>query len=124
MQWIKVTEWAQSVDSMGIEVEVAGQRLRLTADDARIAPGLSLRLVVRPEVIDLSPAGIRSGGIPGTIVTRTFLGEKTEYVVRVGEELLQVTRFDPTVAGLFSPGDRVSLHLPATGVPLLPGSSP
>jgi iron(III) transport system ATP-binding protein len=118
-----LTGQALSVDSMGIEVEVAGQRFRLAADDARITPGLSLRLVVRPEVIDLSPAGTRSGGIPGTIVSRTFLGEKTEYVVRVGEELLQVTRYDPAMAGLFSPGDRVSLHLPTAGVPLLPGDS-
>ena len=118
-----LTGRALSVDPMGIEVEVAGQRLCLAADEVRFTPGESLRLVVRPEVIELRPAGIRSGGIPGTILSRTFLGEKTEFVVRVGEEMLQVTRYDPATAGRLSPGDRVSLHLPTAGVPLLPGSS-
>ena len=117
-----LTGRALSVDPAGVEVEVAGQRLRLAAPPAGIAPGQSLRLVLRPEVIVLGPAGAQ-GGIPGTIVSRTFLGEKTEYVVRVGAEVLQVTRYDPAQAGRFSPGDRVGLHLPPAGVPLLPGGT-
>jgi iron(III) transport system ATP-binding protein len=116
-----LTGRALAVDPAGVEVEVVGQRLRLVGDDARITPGQSLRLVLRPEVIEINAAGTRGGGIPGTIVSRTFLGEKTEYVIRAGEEVLQVTRYDPAQAGLFSPGEHVTLHLPTTGVPLLPG---
>jgi len=117
-----LTGRALSVDPSGVEVEVAGQRLRLAAPPAGIAPGQSLRLVLRPEVIALGPTGAQ-GAIPGTIVSRTFLGEKTEYVVRVGADVLQVTRYDPAQAGRFSPGDRVGLHLPPAGVPLLPGGT-
>lgn len=118
-----LTGRALSVDPTGVEVDVAGERLHLVADDTRVSPGQLLRLVVRPEVIELSPAGARTGGITGTIMSRVFLGEKVEYMVRVGTETLQVTRYDPAQAGLFSPGDRVSLHLPTAGIPLLPGGS-
>ena len=120
-----------------IELEVAGQHLRLPGDAVRATAGQIVRLVVRPEVIELRPAspspsplphgerieerGDSVGGIPGTIVSRTFLGEKAEYQVRVGEDLLQVTSYNPVQRGLFTVGQPVRLHFPAEGIQLLPG---
>ena len=120
-----------------IELEVAGQHLRLPGDAVRATAGQIVRLVVRPEVIELRPAspspsplphgerieerGDSVGGIPGTIVSRTFLGEKAEYQVRVGEDLLQVTSYNPVQRGLFTVGQPVTLHFPAEGIQLLPG---
>ncbi|MBI4736861.1 MAG: ABC transporter ATP-binding protein, partial [candidate division NC10 bacterium] len=118
----------QSAGPGGIELEVAGRHLRLSGDAARVTGGQIVRLVVRPEVIELRPAspspsplpgyrvpfgcggerieerGDSVGGIPGTIVSRTFLGEKAEYQVRVGDDLLQVTSYNPVQRGLFSVG--------------------
>lgn len=104
----------------GIELEVAGQHLRLSGDAVRVIAGQTVRLVVRPEVIELRPAD-SGDGIPGTIVSRTFLGEKAEYQVRVGEDLLQVTSYNPVQRGLFPVGQPVRLHFPAEGIQLLPG---
>jgi iron(III) transport system ATP-binding protein len=106
----------------GIELEVAGCRLRLAGGAGRATTGQMVRLVVRPEVIDLLPAGAGSG-IPGTIVSRTFLGEKAEYQVKVGADLLQVTSYNPVQRGLFPAGQPVLLRLPAEGIPLLPEGS-
>jgi iron(III) transport system ATP-binding protein len=126
-----------------VDLDVAGQRIRVLDEAARVGPGQSVRLVVRPEVIELRPAppspsplpgyplgaeriqerGEPGGGVPGTIVSRTFLGEKAEYQVRVGTDLLQVTSYNPAQRGVFPPGQRVMLHLPTEGIQLLPEGS-
>ena len=127
----------QSAGPGGIELEVTGQHLRVSGDAARVNLGQTVRLVVRPEVIELRPAspspsplphgerieerGDSVGGIPGTVVSRTFLGEKAEYQVRVGADLLQVTSYNPVQRGLFTVGQSVRLHFPAEGIQLLPG---
>jgi hypothetical protein len=58
-------------------------------------------------------------GWAGTILSRSFLGEKVEYHVRMGEEVLQVSAYNP--GELLAPGQAVTIQLPTTGVPLLPG---
>jgi hypothetical protein len=50
-----------------------------------------------------------------------FLGEKVEYHVRVGEDLVQVTSYNPR--SVFAPGQAVTLTLPTEGIPLLPGGT-
>ena len=41
--------------------------------------------------------------------------------VRVGEDLVQVTSYNPRVT--YAAGEAVSLHLPPDGIPLLPGEA-
>ena len=50
---------------------------------------------------------------------RVSLGSKAEYLVRVGDRVLQVVQPDPAAEELFGVGQRVSLKLPASGVQLL-----
>jgi iron(III) transport system ATP-binding protein len=99
-----------------VVVEVAGQRLKPVAP-VRPAAGDKVRVVVRPETIELAPSG--GAGPAGTIVARTFLGEKVEYQVRVGDETLQVTRPGGALDARFAPGVSVSVRFPAEGVGLL-----
>jgi len=107
----------------GIEVEVAGRRIRLAGSTARLTTDQRVRLVVRPEVIELQPEGV-SEGIQGTVLSRTFLGEKAEYQIRVGTDLIQVTSYNPVQRGLFLPGQKVKLHLPSEGIQYLSEGSP
>jgi ABC-type Fe3+/spermidine/putrescine transport system ATPase subunit len=46
--------------------------------------------VVRPERIQVRPAGdgTDTGGWPGRIAERTFLGSVTRFTIRVGDEIL------------------------------------
>jgi iron(III) transport system ATP-binding protein len=106
------------LDADGMTVEVAGQRLHLGGQSPQASSQRTVRLVVRPEVIGLQ-GPIAGGGLPGTVASRMFLGEKVEYHVRVGENLVQVTSYNPRVT--YAPGEAVSLHFPPDGIPLLPG---
>jgi len=109
-----------SVEADGTELEVRGMRLRLTGQSPHAQPGRSVRLVVRPEVLGLDSPDCTTG-IPGTVASRMFLGEKVEYHVRVGEDLVQVTSYNPR--SVFAPGQAVTLTLPTDGIPLLPGGT-
>jgi len=122
-----------SVTPAGAELDLAGQRLRLSGAAASLTPGETIRLVIRPEVIELRPAspsssllpsgepGDSAGGLAGGIVSRTFLGEKVEYQVRTGTHVLQVTRYNPPEGSVWDPGQPVTLHFPPDGIQLLPG---
>jgi ABC-type Fe3+/spermidine/putrescine transport system ATPase subunit len=98
---------------------VAGERIRVSDGIAGLTAGQTVRLVVRPEVVEVGPED--SGlGIPATIVSRMFLGEKAEYQIRVGTDVLQVTCYNPVQRGIFPPGRRVMLRFPTEGIQLLP----
>ena len=105
---------AASAGSM--EVDVQGHRVRVAAGDVPRVPGAPVTLVVRPETLGFSRSG---QGLPGTVVARTFLGEKLEYQVRVGTETLQVTLYGSGAAGAPGPGEAVMLEIPSTGLWLL-----
>jgi len=105
-----------------VEVEALGQRFACVGEGDAWSPGDLVRLVIRPETIDLARPG--EGGFPGAVVSRTFLGEKVEYQVRVGAETLQVTVYDPAHRGLFAAGETVALSLPAAEIRLLPALRP
>ena len=105
-----------------VEVEVAGVRLTVITRAVPIAAGAPVRLVVRPEVIEIRH-GDPAGGLRGKVVSRTFLGEKAEYRVQVGEDILQVTSYNSGQRGVFTPGQSVTLHLQTNDIPLLPGGA-
>jgi ABC-type Fe3+/spermidine/putrescine transport system ATPase subunit len=67
-------------------VEVEGVEVPLTG----LAPGAAVRLVVRPEMVDLRPPAPGESG-NARIIARTFLGEKTDYQVALGGAVLQVS---------------------------------
>jgi iron(III) transport system ATP-binding protein len=103
-----------------IDLDVGGQHLRVSDEETQVDCGQTVRLVVRPEIIELGPedSGV---GIPGTILSRMFLGEKAEYQIRMGADLLQVTSYNPVQRGVFAPGQRVTIHFPTKGIRLLLG---
>jgi iron(III) transport system ATP-binding protein len=106
----------------GIGVEVAGTRIEVASPGAPPSPGAAVRLVLRPEAVELRPADGRppdAGVLAGTVLSRTFLGEKVEYQVRVGEALLQVTRYNAGAPETLQPGQAVLVRLPMDGVALL-----
>jgi iron(III) transport system ATP-binding protein len=101
----------------GVEVEVAGRRHRLAGPAPEMAAGSAVRLVLRPECIALGPPA--ADAVPGAVVSRTFLGEKAEYRIRVGADELQVTAYG--TQQLFGDGQPVGLRLPSADVTILPG---
>ena len=72
--------------------------------------------MVRPEALTLTKQG---AGLNGTVERRTYFGDKAEYLVRVGDQLIQAIQWNPAVAAEFGEGQQVSLQLPTSRVQLL-----
>jgi hypothetical protein len=54
-------------------------------------------------------------------VTRTYLGDKVEYVARFASQSLHIVRFNPAESEHFAPGSEVMIDLPSESIQLLPG---
>jgi iron(III) transport system ATP-binding protein len=93
------------------EVEIEGVRVALAT--GRSAGG-DVRLVVRPEMIELAP-----GAGAGQVEQRTFLGEKTDYQVRLGNALLQVSATDHYRRPPIEIGQAVAIHFHPEGIHVL-----
>ncbi|MBI3456193.1 MAG: ABC transporter ATP-binding protein [Candidatus Rokubacteria bacterium] len=81
-----------------------------------VAPGAGSQLegpvwvILRPESIDLLPAGV--GAVAGEVVSATYVGAVVRYTVRARGEHLLVDQFDPQRREPLREGAAVSLALP------------
>jgi ABC-type Fe3+/spermidine/putrescine transport system ATPase subunit len=94
-----------------IILDVKGCALPFACDRPYPA-GTALCAIVRPEDISIG----KDGPLPGEVVSRMYLGEKTEYVVFVAGLTFQIVRYGASDEVGFSPGERVGVTLPSTGV--------
>jgi len=107
-----------AVSSGRVDVEVHGRALWTPHAPPNLRAGQTVRLVVRPETIELRPV-IVGDGLLGTVASRTFLGEKVEYQVRVSGDLIQVTDYNPNNTGALQPGETVTLDMSPEALRLL-----
>ncbi len=105
-----------------IELDIEGWKIEVAGAGAGVVPGAMIQVAVRPEAIELSPPS-PDGGPTGTILSRVFLGEKVEYQVRMGSEVIQVSDFRRTDKKGLSPEEQVGIDFPADRVQVLPGGS-
>jgi iron(III) transport system ATP-binding protein len=101
------------------KVEALGAVVDADAAGMSVAPGDAVHLIVRPEALDV----MEGEGTPlwtATVVSRTFLGEKIEYVLRCGDTLLQMARYNAGPGQLMNEGAAVRLRLAEGAVALLP----
>ena len=103
------------------ELTVAGEPHAVEGFKAEVKPGETVLANVRPEAIAIGPPG---DGLAGTVLARTYLGEKMEYEVDVAGQRVQVVRFNPPPSERFAVGDAVSIRLPREGVQLLAKETP
>jgi iron(III) transport system ATP-binding protein len=86
-----------------------------------LAPGAAVRLVVRPESIVIAAApSSGSGALTATVASRTFLGEKIEYLLRCANETLQVVRYDAGPDDIMAEGATVAVRFADGAVTVLP----
>jgi iron(III) transport system ATP-binding protein len=81
-----------------------------------VTAGQQVDAVVRPEALTLAAAG---AGLNGVVEHRTYFGDKAEYLVRVGDSLIQAIQWNPSLEDGFREGQQVSLKLPTSNVQLL-----
>ena len=91
--------------------------LRVAAGGAKA--GDTVRLVLRPEALRL----VRGAeGIAASVLSRTFLGDKIEYLVRCAGETLNVAQQNAGAGAAFAAGEAVALRLPEGEIALLPSA--
>ena len=98
-------------------VEALGTKLRARRADRRAGVGDVVKLVVRPEAVELLPPG--QTPLRATIATCTFLGEKTEFALQCEGVALQSVRYNASVTGAFSEGAGVSLRIDEDAITVL-----
>ncbi len=85
-----------------------------------IAVGDAVSLLLRPEAIAID-ADPSAGPLAGTVVSHAFLGEKIEYLVRCGDTLLQVVRYNAGAGDVI--GDDTAVSLRPAAATLLAGAA-
>ena len=96
-------------------IEILGHRWEL-ASKSPVGVGKPVDAVIRPEALTLAQEG---AGLHGRVEHRTYFGDKAEYLIRVGGELIQVVQWNPSAEREFSEGEHVCVGLPASNVQLL-----
>jgi len=99
-------------------VETLGTVLRARAASPRLAVGDAVKLVLRPEAIEIVRDG--HGAVAATVVSRTFLGEKIEYVLRCADTTLQAVRYNARPGEIAADGATVLLRVSEDAVTVLP----
>jgi len=99
-------------------VSALGATLRARVPGGHVRQGAAVRLVLRPEAIEIVPVA----GAPLTAVVRSrmFLGEKIEYTLACGNVVLQVVRHSVTGGDRVDEGAHVGLRLVDGALTVLP----
>jgi len=103
-----------------VKVQALGTSIDAHAVGAALAAGDSVTLVVRPEAVAIAAGSGTAGSLPATVVARTFLGEKIEYLLRCAGETLQVVRYDAGPGEVIGEGAMVDVRFAAEAVTILP----
>src|SRR5882724_7608652 len=93
-------------------IDILGHRWEL-ASKSPVAVGSAVDAVLRPEALTLAKEGAGPGGL---VESRTYFGDKAEYLVRVGDELIQAVQWNPSTAQAFSEDEEVCIKLPVSNV--------
>ena len=101
-------------------VVALGRRFRVRGAPAGLGTGQPAQVLLRPEAIAVARAPGDGDAVRAVVTGRTFLGEKIDYVVRCGDETLQVARYNAGPRDLFADGEAVALTFVDDAVALLP----
>jgi len=101
-----------------VAVAALGTTLRAGTGPSAVAPGAAVKLVMRPEVLELTDVG--AGDFGADVISRTFLGEKTEYVLRCGDIELQCVRHNAGADHATRENGAVGVRIAARAVTVLP----
>ena len=100
-------------------VEVLGTTVRVRAVPSGVRAGDAVRVVARPEAIEVVAAG--AGAVAAAVVAHAYLGEKIDYELRAGETTVSAVRYNAGDA--IADGAIVGLRFAEDALALLPGAN-
>jgi len=104
-----------SVSGDGVTLDIGGQKLLMRPPGAQAA-GAAVRAVVRPEAIAIVSSNT---GLTGVVRSRIYLGDKIEYEVAFGGQMLTIVRFNPAEDEGYLPGTTVFISIAPADVRLV-----
>ena len=96
-------------------LDVGGQKIA-AAPQGVPAPGHAVTVVVRPEAIAISSSDT---GLTAVVQSRIYLGDKIEYEISFGGQLLNIVRFNPADDEGCLPGTTVSIAIAPADIRLV-----
>ncbi|MEW5872930.1 MAG: ABC transporter ATP-binding protein [Chloroflexota bacterium] len=99
-------------------VDVYGERLHLSDVKEAYAPQSAVTLVLRPEMIQITPAASKFKGV---VRQATYLGNVIDYVVELNGLLLNAVETSPLHMELFAEGTQVGVDFFTPCVHVIPG---
>ncbi len=91
---------------------------------ATLMVGASVRLIVRPEAVHVIRDRGGSETLTAVVVSHAFLGEKIEYLLRCGDDVLQAVRYNAGSGEVIPAGETVGVRFAADAVTVLPEHAP
>ncbi len=112
---------ANFLDAKVLECAGESARIQVGADTFTVnnycgaVSGDAVKLVLRPESISLSD----QGHLPCQVILSTFMGSYQYYQVKVGEDVVQITDYNPIGRKVYDAGDTAYLNFDTNGVYIL-----
>jgi len=103
-------------------IAALGGTIEVDAGALPHAVGDAVRLVLRPESIQVGRDGSGDGALRAMVESHMFLGEKIEYVLRCGGASLQIVRYNAGPGDFLANGSEVFLRVSGAAVSVLSGS--
>jgi iron(III) transport system ATP-binding protein len=110
----------RQVNGDKLSTEVMGQMLTIPSPDRTIQEGETVRLVVRPEAIEVVE---ENGHYQGIVRWASYLGSLVEYDVEINDQRLIVIDADPRHTVIYPHGHEIGLRFLEDCIYVLPGNS-
>jgi iron(III) transport system ATP-binding protein len=98
----------RSLNDRDVTLEVFGRALNVPRPEHTLHEGQPVRLVLRPETIQLVEQG---GQFQGIVRWSSYQGNAIEYEVEVGGQPLTVLNTDPRHTTIYPPGQEISVQV-------------
>jgi iron(III) transport system ATP-binding protein len=108
----------RGIDGDTVAMEALGQDLTIPKPDIPVSDGQSVRLVVRPEAIQVVEQG---GQYRGIVRWASYLGSLVEYQIEVAGQNLAVTDTDPRNTVIYPQGHEIGVQFLDDCIYVLPG---
>jgi len=113
-----------AIDEAGAHILALETTIVVRMPQYRLAAGDPVQLVVRPEAVAIEAAARAPGSVQAAVVSRMFLGEKIEYLLRCeGGATLQAVRYNAGPGAAVPVGASVSIRLLEDAIAILPGGA-
>ena len=108
----------QTINGRSATIAALGRAIVARPSPCDLIAGDSVQIALRPEAIAIAQTSA-PGSLQATVLSSVFLGDKVEYLVRCGDETLQVARYNAGPTTPLAAGTAVGLSFAEDAVVVL-----